>query len=249
MKMRMLLVDDDAATLEAEEKYFSETDEYIVTGKASNGAEAIKLFTKLEPDVMIMDMIMPIVDGVSVLNTIGKSDCITVAVGETDGESYAGAALAAGADYYMLKPCSPEEIDKHIKLLKAARKAAITPRNSRIEVGELDKRISDVFMMVGIPAHIRGFRFLREAVKLAVSHPEIINSITKKLYPEVAELFETSPSKVERAIRHAIEVAWNKGRIENVNSVFGVRIYTDNERPTNGEFIALIADKMLLESV
>ena len=104
-------------------------------------------------------------------------------------------------------------------------------------------------MMVGIPAHIKGFRFLREAVKLAVCHPEIINSITKKLYPEVAELFETSPSKVERAIRHAIEVAWNKGRIENVNSVFGVRIYTDNERPTNGEFIALIADKMLLESV
>jgi two-component system response regulator (stage 0 sporulation protein A) len=104
-------------------------------------------------------------------------------------------------------------------------------------------------MTVGIPAHIKGYQFLREAIKMAIDSPEIINSITKRLYPEVAGRFETSPSKVERAIRHAIEVAWNKGKIENINSLFGVKVYSSNEKPTNGEFIALVADKMMLENI
>ncbi|MCL2796738.1 MAG: sporulation initiation factor Spo0A C-terminal domain-containing protein, partial [Firmicutes bacterium] len=99
------------------------------------------------------------------------------------------------------------------------------------------------------PAHIKGYHFLREAIKMAIDNPEIINNITKKLYPDVAGKFNTSPSKVERAIRHAIEVAWNRGKIENINTLFGVRVYGHNEKPTNGEFIALVADKMLLESV
>ena len=113
----------------------------------------------------------------------------------------------------------------------------------------MDENISNVFITVGIPAHIKGYQFLREAVKMAIVNPDIINSITKKLYPEVAKRFNTSASKVERAIRHAIEVAWNRGKIENINSLFGVRVYSPNEKPTNGEFIALVADKMLLESV
>ena len=113
---------------------------------------------------------------------------------------------------------------------------------------QLDEKITNIFITVGIPAHIKGYQFLREAIKMAISNPEIINSITKKLYPSIAEKFDTSSSKVERAIRHAIEVAWNRGKIENINSLFGVKVYSDNEKPTNGEFIALVADKMLLES-
>ena len=100
---------------------------------------------------------------------------------------------------------------------------------------------------MGIPAHIKGYQFLREAIKITVDDPEIINSITKKLYPPIAAVFNTTPSKVERAIRHAIEVAWNRGKIENINQIFGMKIYSANEKPTNGEFIALVADKMLLE--
>ena len=114
---------------------------------------------------------------------------------------------------------------------------------------ELDEKITNIFITVGIPAHIKGYQFLREAIKMAIAEPEIINSITKKLYPNIAEKFDTSSSKVERAIRHAIEVAWNRGKIENINSLFGVKVYSDNEKPTNGEFIALVADKMLLEGV
>jgi len=104
-----------------------------------------------------------------------------------------------------------------------------------------------IFMTVGIPAHIKGYQFLREAIKLTIDTPDIINCITKKLYPSIADKFETSASKVERAIRHAIEVAWNRGKIENINALFGVRVYGSNDKPTNGEFIALVADKMLIE--
>jgi two-component system response regulator (stage 0 sporulation protein A) len=113
----------------------------------------------------------------------------------------------------------------------------------------LMKRISDIFITVGIPAHIQGYKYLREAIKLTIEQPGIINSITKKLYPTIATQFETSPSKVERAIRHAIEVGWSRGKIENINNIFGVKVYGHNDRPTNGEFIALIADKMLVDSV
>ena len=111
----------------------------------------------------------------------------------------------------------------------------------------VEEKITNIFITVGIPAHIKGYQFLREAILMAIDNPEIINSITKQLYPTIASKFETTSSKVERAIRHAIEVAWSRGKIENINSVFGLKVYTSNEKPTNGEFIALVADKMLLE--
>ena len=111
----------------------------------------------------------------------------------------------------------------------------------------MEEKITNIFITVGIPAHIKGYQYLREAIKLAIDNPDIINSITKKLYPAIATKFQTSASKVERAIRHAIEVAWNRGKIENINSVFKIKVYDTNEKPTNGEFIALVADKMLIE--
>ena len=113
----------------------------------------------------------------------------------------------------------------------------------------LEEKISKIFINVGIPPHIKGYVFLREGVKMAVEDPNVINNITKKLYPTIGERYDTTPSKVERAIRHAIEVAWNRGRIENINNILGVRAYVGTDKPTNGEFIALIADKMLLEGM
>lgn len=153
----------------------------------------------------------------------------------------------------MIKPCSHENLAARLKDLSGSERPAVQPSGSRpvrAPVNKsLDEKITNIFITVGIPAHIKGYQFLREAIKMAIDNPDIINSITKRLYPEVAERFSTSPSKVERAIRHAIEVAWNRGKIENINSLFGVRVYNHNEKPTNGEFIALVADKMLLESV
>lgn len=116
-------------------------------------------------------------------------------------------------------------------------------------IRNIDERLSGIFIRAGIPPHIKGYQFLREAVKLAVAYPEMINSITKKLYPTIAQLYMTSSSKVERAIRHAIEVAWNRGKIENINAIFGIKIYNKGEKPTNGELIALVADKIMIESM
>jgi two-component system response regulator (stage 0 sporulation protein A) len=150
-------------------------------------------------------------------------------------------------DYFTLKEriidFAYNKFDTTNKIETITRTATINPIKNK----QLEEKISNIFITVGIPAHIKGYQFLREAIKMAIDNPEIINSITKKLYPSIAERFDTSSSKVERAIRHAIEVAWNRGKTENINNLFGIRVYTNNEKPTNGEFIALVADKMLIE--
>ena len=195
---------------------------------------------------IVLGVLLPSCDGVTVLETVRLGSCAVIATGAITEKRFASLALDAGAGYYMTEPFEPAVLDRRIKALRNAKPtpAYLDPSHAAAE-----QRISEIFMTVGIPAHIKGYQFLREAIKMAIDSPEIINSITKRLYPEVAEKFATSPSKVERAIRHAIEVAWNKGKIENINSLFGVKIYSSNEKPTNGEFIALVADKMLLESM
>lgn len=147
-------------------------------------------------------------------------------------------------DYSFYKPYSLVDLrNKLLTLLNAGGVQFKLYQNKNI-----DERLSNIFIRAGIPPHIKGYQFLREAVKLSVSCPDMINCITKKLYPSVASAFNTSPSKVERAIRHAIEVAWNRGKIENINSIFGIKIYNKGEKPTNGELIALVADKIMIES-
>ena len=154
-------------------------------------------------------------------------------------------AMSLGAEYYAIKPFDYQTLKQRV--VDVVEGSATTPRNLNTIPSFIEERISNIFITVGIPAHIKGYQFLREAIKLAIANPEIINSITKKLYPTIADKYDTSASKVERAIRHAIEVAWNRGKIENINSLFGIKVYSSNEKPTNGEFIALVADKMLIE--
>ena len=147
----------------------------------------------------------------------------------------------------MNKPFSMDTLYQRLLDFFDLRKLDIQKQPALVRSTSLDERITSIFLSIGIPAHIKGYQFLKEAIKLVIKKPEIINSITKQLYPSIARNFETSPSKVERAIRHAIEVAWNRGRIENLNTIFGYNIYTKNDKPTNGEFIALIADRLMLE--
>lgn len=162
-------------------------------------------------------------------------------------ESLYARAIALGATYYMNKPFSMDTLYQRLLDFFDLRKLDIQKQPALVRSKSLDERITSIFLSIGIPAHIKGYQFLKEAIKLVIKKPEIINSITKQLYPSIARNFETSPSKVERAIRHAIEVAWNRGRIENLNTIFGYNIYTKNDKPTNGEFIALIADRLMLE--
>ena len=218
----------------------------------SNVNDAINYIKENDIDLVVTDLVLPNIDGFTFLEklkelNLNKTPKIIVASALYD-DNFIQKALALGASYYIMKPYDMSVLEKRIdEVLGEIKEVKVinkTPRNKALE-----EKITNIFITVGIPAHIKGYQFLREAIKMAIDNPDIINSITKRLYPSIAERFETSASKVERAIRHAIEVAWNRGRIESINSILGVRAYIGAEKPTNGEFIALVADKMLLEKM
>lgn len=251
MKTRIMLVDDNEELLGSLQTYFAADENMEIVAVATDGEKALAAFESAHPDVLVLDLVMPGIDGFEVLERLNKQNCKVLILSALSQDAFVTKAMNLGADYYMRKPVSPDTLRKRIAELPAATSGNADKAKSvtRAKNRTLEEKITNIFITVGIPAHIKGYQFLREAIKLAIDNPDIINSITKRLYPEVAEKFDTSPSKVERAIRHAIEVAWNRGKIENINSLFGVRVYNHNEKPTNGEFIALVADKMLLESV
>ena len=246
--LKLLLANENSDELNiisdklTEEELFSEID------KTCDGEEAINLIEANEYDMIILDLILPHIDCFEIIEQAKNKNPKTkiIVISSLSSETFIKKAVSFGASYYMLKPVSEKLIIKRVKdLLDEDRLANLTTLRS--DSKEIDEKITNLFITVGIPAHIKGYQFLREAIKLAMDDPELINAITKKLYPSIAERFDTSASKVERAIRHAIEVAWNRGKIGNINSLFGLTIYSNNEKPTNGEFIALVADKMLLE--
>jgi len=160
-------------------------------------------------------------------------------------------ALNEGADFYLVKPFGVDvAIERMNDLLQqSAEREVKNYANPHRKAVTVEEKISEIFISIGIPPHIKGYAYLRDAIKMTVEKPYVINSVTKELYPSVARLHETSASKVERAIRHAIEVAWNRGRIDAINAIFGTRVYLGSEKPTNSEFIALVADKLILESM
>ena len=159
-------------------------------------------------------------------------------------------AMEEGADYYLVKPFTLSSAMERMEELVKDRNEGVKDFGvSKKKPVSLEEKISDIFIAIGIPPHIKGYAYLREGIKTTVNHPNVINSVTKVLYPSIAKNFETTPSKVERAIRHAIEVAWNRGRIDAINAVFGSRVYLGSEKPTNSEFIALVADKLILENL
>lgn len=249
MKYRLMLVDDNLEFINSLLSFFKSSEDFEVIATARDGESATSLYNKIKPDLMLLDIVMPNKDGFSVLQSIDKGNNKVIVLTALSQDIFAVKALELGADYFMMKPCSlPDLYQRMLETVSSTMTKKDKQRNSRTN-STIEEKITNIFISVGIPAHIKGYAFLREAIKMTMDSPEIINSITKRLYPEVATKFSTSASKVERAIRHAIEVAWNRGKIENINTLFGLRIYTNNEKPTNGEFIALIADKMLLESV
>lgn len=211
-----------------------------------DGCDARKYLDTTAVDVVITELVMSGEDGFALLERY--RDVPFVVASELKSEVFVIKALELGAKYYLVKPMEYSVLEQRIQNVYDGDKlGSKVMRKKTVSEKTLDERISNIFVSVGIPAHIKGYQFLREGIKLAVDNPAIINAITKSLYPTIARRFDTTSSKVERAIRHAIEVAWNRGKIENINSIFGVKVYTSSEKPTNGEFIALLADKMLLE--
>ena len=255
---KIVVVDANDTYAQGLRDYFLESRENLrVVASFGNIIDAVEYVSDNNVDIIITDIVLPNADGYDLINEIKalglEHNPKIVVVTALQGEGFIQKAFSMGVSYYMLKPVTYELLES--RLLDIARDEflennAITPVVSNApkpKNKQLDERITNIFITVGIPAHIKGYQFLREAIKMAIDSPDIINSITKKLYPSIASKFDTSASKVERAIRHAIEVAWNRGKIENINNLFGIRVYGNNEKPTNGEFIALVADKMLIE--
>lgn len=234
--------------------YFNQVDGFNVCATALTGDLALEMIKKVSPDVAIIDPALKGIDGMKLLDHIKKlkPECSSIVVSDFDDDKIVHAAINHGAIYYLIKPVAPEIIVERINDVVngkgAVYKVTTEPRDKR-RTTSIDEKISNIFITIGIPPHIKGFSYLREGIKMCVDNPTIINKVTKELYPKIGEKFDTSASKVERAIRHAIEVAWNRGRSEAISSIFGARVYIGNERPTNSEFIALVADKLILDNL
>ena len=232
---------------------------------AKDGNEAVEMIKNAIPDVVLLDVIMPHLDGLGVLENIngikkdGKPLCIMLsAVGQ---DKITQKAINLGAEYYVVKPVDIELLIKRIRELKYYKpntrldfisreiKAQYIeiPANSEKAEENLEALVTNLIHEVGVPAHIKGYQYLREAIMMVVKDIDVINQITKSLYPQIAHKYHTTPSRVERAIRHAIEVAWGRGQQEAVENIFGYTISAAKGKPTNSEFIAMIADKLRLE--
>lgn len=244
-KQTIVLADEDQNILSEMVKNFTE-DNYEILATTSNGDELIDIINSKTPDVVVMDIVLEGCDGFKVLESVKGTHSNIIVQSSLSMDGFINKAISFGAKYYCIKPFDIGTLKERIAdIVSPNRNGGNLVYNK--QSNHLEEKITNIFITVGIPAHIKGYQFLREAIKLAIANPEIINSITKKLYPTIAEKYDTSASKVERAIRHAIEVAWNRGKIENINNLFGIKVYSSNEKPTNGEFIALVADKMLIE--
>lgn len=223
---------------------------FEVCGVSDDGDVGKEMIEREAPDAVVLDLVLKGTDGFGVLEWMReqRSGAKAVVTGSFAEDSLVARAMNKGARYYLLRPVSGAVVAARLRDLLSEEREEVPALPKRNGV-TLDERISNIFMSIGIPPHIKGYGYLREGIKLAVEDPTYINNVTKRLYPQIAEKFGTSSSKVERGIRHGIEVAWNRQRLDAINAVFGVRVYVGTEKPTNSEFIALVADKLMLEGL
>ncbi len=252
--INIVILDSSEDFLSELKSYFDADSAFNVCGVSANGNVGISFINQFKPDVVILNLVLSGTDGFGVMDYIrqNKLPSNVIVVSNFGDDKMVNSAIARGAKYYFVKPVSAENIAQRIGDILNERAPAYNVsaevRDKR-RVASLDEKISNIFISIGIPPHIKGYQYLREGIKMAIENPSIINNVTKELYPNIGKKFDTSASKVERAIRHAIEVAWNRGRVDAINAIFGVRVYIGSERPTNSEFIALVADKLILEDL
>jgi len=256
-KIQVGIADDNARMIEVIDQLFENEKDIQIVGHASDGMEAVEMIKRKEPDVVLLDIIMPKLDGLGVMERIHNDEnikkqpafIILTAMGQ---ENVTEEAFELGASYYILKPFDGTSVIRKVKQAKekkAKGNSGFVSVNEREEITmhDLEVIITNMIHEIGVPAHIKGYQYLRDSILLAVEDMDILNSITKQLYPSIAERHCTTPSRVERAIRHAIEVAWGRGKMDTINELFGYTVHAEKGKPTNSEFIALIADKIRLE--
>lgn len=249
-KVRVMLADDNRSILRLITDYLSRCGDVEIVAAAQDGTEIAETVRRLRPDVLVMDVIMPRRDGFMALQDIAAMDAETrprvIVLTGLSRDDFISRAMALGASYYMLKPFDLELLHSRILEIAGSGDAAEPVAAARTEARSenTDERITNLFLTLGIPAHIKGYQYLREAVQMVIADRDVINRITKELYPGIARRFDTSASKVERAMRHAIEVAWNRGRLDSVNRMYGYKVFDAMDKPTNGEFISCVAEKL-----
>ena len=221
---------------------------FHILGTATDGETALRRITELKPQILVLDLMLAKRDGISILKALASSDhhpaILVTSAFVTDYVSAAAANL--GARYLMLKPCDMSAVVERLEEIRMGENQKIIPlrRNDKTSI---ESMVTGIIHEIGVPAHIKGYQYLREAIIIAVNDMDVINAITKVLYPQVAKTFQTTPSRVERAIRHAIEVAWDRGDLDTLQRFFGYTVNSAKGKPTNSEFIALIADKLQLQ--
>jgi len=258
-KVKVAIADDNKELVKTMMSYFEKHDEIEVIWTANNGQVCLTMLEEERPDILLLDIIMPHLDGIGVLETLNETNkmgdmqiMMLTAFGQ---ENVMSQAATLGASYFMLKPF---EFDRLIgQIFKAAGKPKNTmptfvvqesPQQTGVVTQKvLDTAITSMIKEIGVPAHIKGYAFLREGIQMVYSDVELLGSVTKILYPDIAKKYNTTPSRVERAIRHAIEVAWNRGNYDLISKTFGYTVHHLKSKPTNSEFIAMIADKIRLE--
>ena len=252
--MRIMLVDDNVEFRRMIQEHLQRQENMRVVAECATGLEALEALAKTPVDVILLDIIMPQMDGYSFLEEMNRQQMANppqvIVVSALGRDDFIMRAVESGVRYYMIKPVDLNVLTGRIREVCGQASDAAVPGNRVSLPGRapsIDEKLASLFLTIGIPAHIKGYAFLREAVKMVIENPDVINRITKELYPGIGKRFNTSASKVERAIRHAIEVAWSRGRIDTLNKAFGCRVATKEDKPTNGEFIAMIADKLALE--
>ena len=220
-----------------------ETEEFTVVGSVGDGAEALRLARQEAPDLLLMDVLLPGLDGFGVLKQLRELERPpkVILISAFCRDSVVSEAVELGASYFMFKPV---ERDALLDRMRALFSRDLPEERHPVELKNL---VTSVIHEIGVPAHIKGYQYLREAIMIAVDDMDVINAVTKVLYPEVAKRFNTTPSRVERAIRHAIEVAWDRGDLETLQKYFGYTVSNAKGKPTNSEFIAMIADRLVLE--
>lgn len=257
-KIKVCVVDDNRELVGLLEDYISSQEDMEVVGIAHNGQECLDMLATTDPDVLVLDIIMPHLDGLAVLERLRElkkgslpNVIMLTAFGQEDVTKK---AVELGASYFILKPFDMENLGNHIRQVSGnansfSRKSTSTSYRSQTEQKpkNLDASITSIIHEIGVPAHIKGYLYLREAISMVYNDIELLGSITKVLYPDIAKKYNTTASRVERAIRHAIEVAWSRGNIDSISSLFGYTVSMSKAKPTNSEFIAMVADKLRLE--
>ncbi|MCI2056906.1 MAG: sporulation transcription factor Spo0A [Oscillibacter sp.] len=217
------------------------TEEFTVVGSVGDGLEALHLCEQQRPDLVLLDVVLPGLDGFGLMKRLPKQNGPKMIVlSAFCSDRTVAEAMELGAYYFLTKPCEQESLLDRMR-------AAVAVPESMDHPMELKNQVTDIIHEIGVPAHIKGYQYLREAIMIAVDDMDVINAVTKVLYPEVAKRFSTTPSRVERAIRHAIEVAWDRGDLETLQKFFGYTVSNTKGKPTNSEFIAMIADRLVLE--